>query len=148
MDGWSILIFGRVDEVMVMLLLFDVILREKNLVKSYCLSCLILRREERITFCAIMIHFVNDFMFNSENYVMSFANHLACSNGMSLVCCWRVLTSWIMSWWSWLCVLIFFGAISWIILQYFFHSDRWISRLSLIRDLIHEVEFLLLFVWW
>ena len=27
-----------------------------------------------------------------------------------------------------------------------FHSDKCISRLSLIRELIHEVEFLLLFV--
>ena len=87
MDGWIILIVSRVDEVVVLLLLFGVILREKNLVSICCLSCLILRREERITLFAIVIHFANEFIFNSENSVISFANHLVCSNGMSLACC-------------------------------------------------------------
>ena len=68
----------------VLLLLFSVVLREKNLMSFCCLSCRILRREERITFFAIVIHFANEFILNSENSVISFANYLACPNGMSL----------------------------------------------------------------
>ena len=70
----------------VLLLLLGVVLRGKHLVNLCCLSCCILRREDLITFFVIVIHFANEFMFNSENFVISFANHLACSNGMSLVC--------------------------------------------------------------
>ena len=73
---------------MVVLLLFlSVVLREKNLVSLFYLSCRSLRRDERITFFAIVIHFDNEFTFNSKNSVISFANHLACLNGMSLACC-------------------------------------------------------------
>ena len=71
----------------VLLLLLGVVLRENNLVSLCYLSCRILRRDECITFFAIVIHFANEFIFNSENSVISFANHLDCSNGMSLACC-------------------------------------------------------------
>jgi len=73
--------------VVVLLLLLGVGLREKNLASLCCLSYRILRRDERINFFAIVIHFANKFTFNSENSVISFANHLACSNGMSLAYC-------------------------------------------------------------
>ena len=56
------------------------------------MSCLILRQAERIKFFAIVIHFTNEFVFNSENFVMSFANHLDCSDGMSLACSLRLPT--------------------------------------------------------
>ena len=44
------------------------------------------------TVFAIVIHFTNEFVFNSENFMMSFANHLDCSYGMSLACCLRLPT--------------------------------------------------------
>ena len=67
MDGCSILGLGRVDELVVLLLLIGMIWREKNLMSRCCLSCLIFRREERVHCFAIVIHFANEFVFNLEN---------------------------------------------------------------------------------
>lgn len=86
MDTCSSLGFGRVDGVTVLLHSSGMIWREKNLASLCCLSCLILRRAERITFFVIIIHFANDFVFNSGNSIMFFTNHLNCSDEMSLAC--------------------------------------------------------------
>ena len=93
MDGCFMLEVGGVVGSVVLLFFLEVIWRGKNLVSLCCLSCRIFRRADRITFFAIVIHFANDFLFNSANSLISFANHLDGSCGISLVCRWRVPTS-------------------------------------------------------
>ena len=48
-----------------------------------CLSFFIFLRAGRITFFALVIHCSNEFVFNSENFVMSLANHFDGSRGRS-----------------------------------------------------------------
>ena len=93
MDGYIMLEVGEVGDLVVILFFLDVIRRGKNLVRLCYLSCLIFRLADRITFFAIAINFSNELIFNSENSVISFANHLDCSWGMYLACHWRVPTS-------------------------------------------------------
>ena len=51
---------------------------------SYCcLSCFIFLQADRITLFLMVIHCSNEFVFNSENFVMSLANHFDGSCGRS-----------------------------------------------------------------
>ena len=117
MDGYIMWGVGEVGYLVVISFFIDVIWRGKKLVSLCCLSCLIFRRGDRTTFFAIAIHFANEFVFNSENSIISISNHLDCSGEISLACRWRVPTSWTMSWCSWLYLLLAFGTTSWIRLQ-------------------------------
>ena len=94
MDGYIMLEVGEVGDLVVILFFLDVIRRGKNLVSLCCLSCLIFRRTLLINFFAIVIHFANEFVFNSGNSVISFTNHLDYSCGVpcldvvgSIYCC-------------------------------------------------------------
>ena len=145
-DGCVIVGADGVDELLIRWLFLDVGLRERNLVSIFCLSCLIFWRADRISFFAIAIHLANEFVFNFENYAMSFSNHLECSYKIYLTHFWSVLTSWTMSWWSYLWLFLSFRMTSWIRLQYFFHSDKCNSRFSFISEWIYVVVFRLIFV--
>ena len=81
-DGWLHHVRGRRSWWFGVILFFlDVVWRGKNVASLCYLSCLIFRWIDLITFFAIAIHFANEFVFNSENFVISFANHLDCSFG-------------------------------------------------------------------
>ena len=79
------------------------------MVSRCCLSFRIFLRADLITFFAIAIHCSNEFVFNSVNAVMFLANHFDGSCGRPIAWRWRVLTSWINSWWIWLSILLVFG---------------------------------------
>ena len=92
-DVCFILKVCEVGDSVVILLFLEVIWRGKNLVKLCCLSCCIFRRENRLYVFATVIYFDNEVVFNSANSVISFANHLDGSSGISLAYRWSVPTS-------------------------------------------------------
>ena len=118
-DGWLYHVRGRWGWWFVGHIIFSWCdLEGKKFGKSLLLmSCRIFRRADRMTSFAIVIYFAKKFVFNSENSVISFANHLDGSCGMSSSYRWMVPTSWTKSWCSWICWLLAFGVTSLIRLQ-------------------------------
>ena len=85
-DGWLYHVRGRWGWWFVGHIIFSWCdLEGKKFGKSLLLmSCRIFRRADRMTSFAIVIYFAKKFVFNSENSVISFANHLDGSCGRCL----------------------------------------------------------------